>query len=231
MPSCCYPDEYGKLFSSKDAQRDARRYVRGGLSGSQKVLADALKDRGIDGASILEVGGGVGALQVELLRSGAGAATNVELSPGWEEAARGLLTRYGIAEQAERRVEDFVDNAETFPMADAVVLHRVVCCYPHWRTMLDGAAGRARRIVALTFPVDRTSIRIAARIGNLLLRLGKRRFRAFVHPPVEMLSALTEAGLEVTFDDSGFLWRSVLLERACCPGPRSEPPQGSGASN
>ncbi len=214
MPSCCYPEEYGDFFSGKDAAKRARRYQRRGLSGSQKTLAEGLKARGIEGATVLEVGGGVGALQVDLLRAGAAATTSIELAPGWEDEAAALLRTYQVTDRATRRLGDFVDEAAELPEADAVVLHRVVCCYPHWERMLDAAAGRATRNLAMTFPVDRLHNRGFLGLGNWMLQLRKRRFRAFVHPARGMLAALEKHGFAVVHDESGLIWRSVILERA-----------------
>jgi hypothetical protein len=47
-------------------------------------MVDFLEQRGIAGASVLEVGGGVGEIHLELLRRGATRAVNLELSPAYE---------------------------------------------------------------------------------------------------------------------------------------------------
>ena len=119
-----------------------------------------------------------------------------------------------MTDRATRRLGDFVDEAAELPEADAVVLHRVVCCYPHWERMLDAAAGRAKRNLAMTFPVDRLHNRGFLGLGNWMLQLRKRRFRAFVHPARGMLAALEKLGFAVVHDESGLIWRSVILERA-----------------
>jgi 16S rRNA A1518/A1519 N6-dimethyltransferase RsmA/KsgA/DIM1 with predicted DNA glycosylase/AP lyase activity len=46
-----------------------------------------VNDHGGDGASVLEIGGGVGEIQVELLRRGASNVTNPELSAQCEAVA------------------------------------------------------------------------------------------------------------------------------------------------
>ena len=88
--SCCPPKGYTKLFSKRAARRDARRYRRGGLDDTALEMVDFLRDRGMTGASVLEIGGGVGVIQLELLKAGAGHATNLELSPEYEEQAQEL---------------------------------------------------------------------------------------------------------------------------------------------
>lgn len=191
-----------------------RRYLARGLDGTAADLARAVVAHGVAGATILEVGGGAGTIHVDLLRGGAASATNVELSPGWEPAAAELLEKLGLGDRVERRLGDFVTTAATQPPADVVILHRVVCCYPHWQPMLDAAGRLASRVVGLTFPVDRWWTRGAIAVGNRVIGLTGCGFRGFVHPAAPMLDALTGAGFQVSRDRSGAIWRTVVLARA-----------------
>ncbi|MGB9376129.1 MAG: hypothetical protein WCB04_01300, partial [Mycobacteriales bacterium] len=67
MADCCEPDGYDARFSDRFARRLARRYRRRGLTRSSRAIVSFLSERGIDGASLLEIGGGVGDIQIELL--------------------------------------------------------------------------------------------------------------------------------------------------------------------
>ncbi len=191
-----------------------RRYLTRGLDGTAADLARAVATQGVAGATILEVGGGVGTIHVDLLRGGAGTAVNVELSPGWEPDAAELLARLDLADRVERRLGDFVVTAPTLLPADVVILHRVVCCYPHWEPMLDAAGRLAGRVVGLTFPVDRWWTRGAIAVGNRVIGLTGCGFRGFVHPVAAMLGALATAGFQVSHDRTGTIWRTVVLARA-----------------
>src|ERR1700688_4797766 len=75
--SCCARD-YESFFGRRQAARNARGFRRHGLRGSARDLLELSGD--VRGASVLEVGGGVGAIELELLAAGADRATNVELS-------------------------------------------------------------------------------------------------------------------------------------------------------
>ena len=99
---------------------------------------------------MLEIGGGIGAAQVELLRRGVERTTNIELSPGYEEVALGLAREEGVDERIERRIGDAVTTE--LPDADAVLLNRVVCCYPDYEALLAVSASHARRFLVFTFP-------------------------------------------------------------------------------
>ena len=54
-------------------------------------MVEFLEQRGVEGATVLEIGGGVGEIQIELLKRGATRAANLELSPAYEEEAKRLL--------------------------------------------------------------------------------------------------------------------------------------------
>lgn len=165
--------------------------------------------------SILEVGGGAGEIQVSLLESGtASTAINVELASTWEDAAQSLLEERGLKERVERVVGDFVDRAEGLPQCDAVILHRVVCCYPDWKTLLAASAWKAGRLVAMTFPVDRLWIREGVWMVNLICRIRGQSFRAYVHPPKMMIDFLRSNGFVVAFDDRRVVWRTLVATRA-----------------
>jgi hypothetical protein len=77
---CCDRPGYQTVFSDRFARRLARTYRKRGLSDTQRRMVSFVTERGIQDASVLEIGGGVGDLQIELLHRGAGTATNLEIS-------------------------------------------------------------------------------------------------------------------------------------------------------
>ena len=131
MSACCSPGDFDDIFSPAQARSDARSYRDKGLDAEAARIADAVRHRTKGGFTVLEIGGGIGALQIELLRDGASSATNVELSRSYEDVARELLVEAGVAERVERRVGDVLADPSSVAPADAVILQRVVCCYLH----------------------------------------------------------------------------------------------------
>lgn len=212
MSSCCRPESYSAFFSEKAARRALRRYRRRGLDGLSARIAGVVRNHGVHGATVLEVGGGIGALEVELLEAGAERATNVELSREYEEAAAELARERGVERQVERRIGDFVGDSEA-PNADAVVMNRVVCCYPDYEALVGAAADRARRLLVLSFPRERALVRAAFALMNLWLRLTRNDFRGFVHPVREMLDVAQGRGLTPLIQQRGFFWELAALER------------------
>ena len=204
---------YGDFFDEKLARRDADQYRRKGLGKASGALVDLVADAGVDGASVLEIGGGTGTVEIELLGRGAARTTNVEISPGYETEARRLLRERGLEDRVERYVGDLVENPELAPDADVVVLHRVVCCYPDYDALLATASAKARRFIAFSFPPDHALARFLVRVLNLGQRLRGSAFRSFVHPEREMLAAVERQGLRVTTRRRSGVWRMALLER------------------
>ena len=152
---------------------------------------DVVRRRGIEGSTVLEPGGGVGSIQLELLKEGAARSTVVELSPGYEEVAAELAKEAGVDDRIERHVADFA--ADGVGDADIVVLHRVVCCYPDYERLLGAAAEKARRTLVFTYPPRNWASRAVFASLNLWMRVRGSDFRAFVHRPERMADVVGRA--------------------------------------
>ena len=214
MSDCCSPKGYRWVFSERSAQAEAKRYRRKGLDDTSRRIVDFLRRQGVDGNTVLEVGGGIGAIQLELLKAGASHATSVELTPTYEEVARGLLTESGMSGRVERTVMDFAQSASQVEGADIVVLNRVLCCYPDMPRLAGAAADHARQVLVLTYPKGAWWIRLGIGIANVILRLTRREFHIFVHPPAEIIRTSRQHGLEPVFEERGMLWTVTALKRA-----------------
>ena len=211
MPRCCSAGDYRRFFNRKQARRDARRYRRDGLDGVSARVRDAAGD--VRGQTVLEVGGGVGAIVLELVGAGAARATTVELSAAYDEEALGLAREAGADDRLERRVGDFVAEAETVEPADVVILNRVVCCYPDYDALLGAAADRARRRLVFSFPREAWWTRAGMRVVNGWLALRRCGFRSFVHPRAALVAAAERRGLRLAALEPGRLWQVAVLDR------------------
>jgi 16S rRNA G966 N2-methylase RsmD len=191
----------------------AKRYRAKGLDKVAQRMVDFLERQGIEGATVLEVGGGVGDIQLELLKRGAARSINLELSAGYDEEATRLLRETGLEGRVDRRLHDIAVDPEGVEAADVVVLHRVVCCYPDYEHLLGAAADHARRLLVFSYPPRNRVSRLVVAAQNLLFRLLRREFRTFAHPPAAMLGVLAERGLAATFTPQALVWQVAGLER------------------
>lgn len=214
MSDCCTPSGYDKVFNARCARRSLKHHRRKGLDSlEQTVVAGLTKGVGSD-STLLEVGGGLGHLQLAILGAGAGHATNVELSPAYEEAAVALAATEGFADRIDRHLGDFVIVQDDIPSADLVVMNRVVCCYPHMERLVGAAAAKANRRLALIFPRDEWWTRTFLAFGNFFARFSSNEFRVFVHSPDDISSVVGAAGLSEVVSEENRFWRAVVYERA-----------------
>jgi magnesium-protoporphyrin O-methyltransferase len=213
MPDhCCRPD-YDALFDWRMANRDLEDYRRNGAEGGTRELICAIAERGIEGATLLDIGGGVGIIGQELLAAGASRLTDVDASRAYLDAARWLAEQRGTADRGEYHYGDFVTLAPAVAAADVVTLDRVVCCYADWRALVDASVAKAQRLYGLVYPVDRWWIRVGATLGNAALRLMRQSFRFHVHPTRAIDARVRAAGFERSFERRGWIWQVVLYER------------------
>jgi 2-polyprenyl-3-methyl-5-hydroxy-6-metoxy-1,4-benzoquinol methylase len=181
-------------------------------------MVEFLEWRGIEGATVLEIGGGVGEIQIELLKRGAERALNLELSPAYADEAQRLLREAGLEERADWRLHDIAASPKVIEPADIVVMHRVVCCYPDYGRLLRAAGEHARRLIVFSYPPRNPVSRLFIGAQNLIFRLLRKEFRTFAHPPSEMLAILEERGFHQTFAQHALVWQVAGLERQVAAG-------------
>jgi magnesium-protoporphyrin O-methyltransferase len=201
------------MFGARFAKRMAAGYRKRGLGKTAQAIVDLVMQGDVQGATVLEIGGGVGEIQLELLRRGAASATNLELSPGYELEAAALIEQAGVGGRVQRRLVDIATDPGAVEPADIVVLHRVVCCYPDVGKLLGAAADHARRQLVFSHPPRNVVSRAVVATQNLLFRMAGRDFRTFAHPPEAMLEVLAEHGLRLHGSHTGWVWQVAAVSR------------------
>ncbi len=114
------------FFDRRMAARQLEQYRRRGPLRSTRLLLEALKAQGVEGLTLLDIGGGVGAVQHELLKAGAAKAVSVDAASAYLEVAKHESERRGLAERVTYHHGDFVALAESLEPADVVTLDRVI---------------------------------------------------------------------------------------------------------
>ena len=155
----CGCDGYASPIDDSTAQDDRARYHAGGPDRTTRMLLDMIEAQFESGMSVLDVGGGIGVIDLELLKAGAGRAVLVEASPEYLEAARDEARQAGLADRIEVVAGDFVRHAADIDAADIVTLDRVVCCYPDADALVSASAAKAMRLYGLVLPRDRWYVR------------------------------------------------------------------------
>jgi 2-polyprenyl-3-methyl-5-hydroxy-6-metoxy-1,4-benzoquinol methylase len=211
MDGCCDGRGYDELFGDRFSRHLARRYRKRGLDRTAARMVSFLAAQGVEGASVLEIGGGVGVIQLELLRRGAARSTNLELVDSYEADAAALAAEAGMADRMTRRRLDLAIDGDEVERHDIVILHRVVCCYPDYERLLGAAADHATRLLVFSHPPRNAVTRAMLACENLAFRLRRNPFRTFVHDPDAMTAVARSGGLEPQYRHHGLAWHVVGL--------------------
>jgi magnesium-protoporphyrin O-methyltransferase len=201
-------------FDEKKAAKELEKYRKKGPSNNTGMLIDELMADGISGMTLLDIGGGVGTIQHELLNAGLTSCFDVEGSRAYVEATKEEANRQGHAECINHLHGDFVDLATDIPHCDIVTLDRVICCYHDMRALVDLSSARARRLYGVVYPRDILRAKIITFIENLYFRIQRSPFRTFVHPTEEVEEIVHSNGLVRRFLREVGQWQIVVYERA-----------------
>jgi magnesium-protoporphyrin O-methyltransferase len=201
------------MFGPRFARHSASRYRKRGLDKTAARMVAYLVERGIDGASVLEIGGGVGDIQLELLGKGASRTTNLELVDAYDTDATDLAETAGMRDRMTRHQVDIAATPDEVEAHDIVVLHRVVCCYPDYERLLTAAADHAKRLLVFSHPPRNWVTRTFVRVQNVGFRLIGKSFRTFAHPPAALVAVAEGRGMRTDYTHRGPVWRVVGLAR------------------
>ncbi len=199
--------------TKKWALEDLALHQKGKPVKTTPMLIRALADAGVDGLTLLDIGGGIGAVQFELLRLGVSTATSVEASSAYLEVAREEATRAALDRRITYLHGNFVSLAEGIPDADIVTLDRVICCYDDAEALVSLSAAKARRLYGLVYPRAAWWVKMAVFFENLVYRLRGSPFRAFVHPTELIDRLVRDHGLKEIHHRETFAWQVVVYQR------------------
>jgi len=192
--SCCQCQGIESEFNQKHARKELKKYRRKGPSKTTRMLLAALKAEGVKDLDLLDIGGGVGTIQHELIKAGVGKAVNVDASGAYSEAAKEEARRQGHADKISFYHGDFVALAPKVPAVDVVTLDRVICCYHDMEALVGLSAERAGKLYGAVYPRDVWWVKIVFTALNFFLTIFRRDFRAFVHPTAKVEALLRKNG-------------------------------------
>jgi ubiquinone/menaquinone biosynthesis C-methylase UbiE len=195
-----------------------RRRARPGqpVRGVSKALLDLIGPERLAGATLLEVGCGLGDLTREAMARGVDRARGVDLSPESIRAASRLAADAGLADRITFEVGD--GSQMDLAPHDVVVLDKVICCYPKVDALLDRSLGVTGETYAIVLPFSRGWRGALARVGigveNAIRRVRQQAFRAFVHDVGRIEARITEAGLRRIFSTRRSIWYVAVYGRS-----------------
>lgn len=212
---CCESHCEGieQIFDDENANDDLEDYRKHGAANTTRVLVDTIKAGGVEGWTLIDIGGGVGAIQHLLLQAGVSSAVGVDASWAYLQAAEREAERLGLAERVRFQHGNFVVLAADIEPADIVTLDRVICCYPDPHSLVGLSSARAKQVYGVVFPRDAWWMKIAGRLLNVAFWVQRNPFRFFVHPTSEIDAIVQANGLQRRFQRNLGMWQVIVYGR------------------
>ena len=215
MSNCCQSQCQGieQRFDTGAGARKLSAYLRNGPDRTTRLLVDALRAEGVTDATLLDIGGGIGAIQLELLASGLRSATDVDAASGYLAVARAEAARRGYDGRVTYRHGDFVALSGDLAPADIVTLDRVICCYHDMPALVGASVAKAGRLYGVGYPRDDWWVRLSLAAENAGQWVQRSSFRAFVHPTRKVDGIIRAAGFERHFFQRTAAWQVIVYGR------------------
>jgi len=201
-------------FDRKYVHKKLKKYREEGPKKTTIQLMDALRSEGVQGMSLLDIGGGVGDIQHGLLKSGAHHAIDAEGSTAYSEACKEEAERQGHADKIKHMPGNFVDLAENIPEADIVTLDRVICCYDDMPTLVNLSVQKAKKLYAVVYPRDLWWVKLVNEIYyNFRNWLTGNPMRNYVYSTKSVEAEILKNGLKRTFHRNMGGWQVAVFSR------------------
>lgn len=201
---CCGAE---RLFDLKSARKKMRKYLRKGPGKVTRALINLVTDtKPTQGDSLLDVGGGIGAIQWAFLRSGGGQCIDTDASSGFLEVAQAHALDQGFMEKCHFFHGDIVELAQDIPKVDYVTMDKVLCCYPDYESLLTATLKKCRKSMIISYPLGGLLSRALAWFPKLYMIITGNPFRSYIHAPREIEKFIIDNGFVLKKKITVFPW-------------------------
>lgn len=200
-------------FDQELVASKVHQYHQKGLRKETRILVNALVSAGVEGYSLLDVGGGLGALEFELLKAGVAKVTNVEASTAYIDAAKSESSRLGFSDNISHIHGNFIDIAREVSPADLVTLDKVICLYDDMTSLVSSSVEKAKKLYGLVYPRDTWWVKAAMGVENLLRKRKGSDFRVIAHPTSKVDRLVRDNGMNRLFYRALIDWQIVVYRR------------------
>lgn len=211
--NCCQCQGIETIFDKKNAKKDLKRYHNNGPTKTTSLMINTFQKMGVEGFTLLDIGGGIGVIQNELFNSGIKSSITIEASEAYIEISKSLAQQRNILDQVNYVHGDFVDLAASTPVSDIVTLDRVICCYHNMEDLVQLSAEKSKKYYGLVYPRDNLLMKILFPLLNLYPIIRGNPFRAFIHATRAVDEIIRKNGLKIYFHRKTALWQVFVYER------------------
>jgi len=192
--ACC---GFDKEFDQKLAQKELRNYQKTGKpKKNTKALLDVILKENIKQCSLIDIGGGVGVIPIELIIKGISKATVIEISTAYLNAARQNADKQGVINHIEFHLGDFAHLKDRVSEADIVTLDKSICCYENYHDLVRFSTAKAKHFYGIIIPRDEWWVKFFHGVELFFRKIVGNKFRSYIHPVIEIEQTIKEAGLK-----------------------------------
>jgi len=211
--TCTHCIDSEGLFDLKNARKDQKRFRKKGPNKATRLLVEMLKKQGVENKTLLDIGGGIGAIQLGLLKAVLARATDVDASKSYLAVAEEEANSKGYSGSVKYLHGDFMDQQGEIQAHDFVSLDKVICCYPNREALLANAIDHADGAIGLVFPHGNFLSKAFAKMANLYMRLKGSAFRTYAHSPLAVHQQLIQNGFSQAKHGRTFIWKVWLYTK------------------
>jgi len=210
---CCQCQGIENVFDEKAAKRQLKRYLKKGPSRTTAILLDEIRKKGVQGLDFLDIGGGIGAIQYDLIKAGASKGTSIEASSAYLDLVRDEEFHNVIAKKVNFEIGDFTTMASDVKSFDIVTLDKVICCYDDMSELVGLSSKIARKIYAVIYPRSVWWTKLLFPMMNFYPIIKGNSFRVFIHPTEKVEEILFDNGFKRNYYTKTFFWQIAIFTR------------------
>ena len=210
---CCQCQGIENMFDKKTAERELEQYLKKGPNKTTGMLLDAIHKEGVQGLDFLDIGGGIGAIQYDLIKAGASSGTSIEASPAYIDLVKDEIHKNNLAEIIDFKHGDFTAIASDVDSADIVTLDKVICCYDDMSELVRLSSKLSRKIYAVIYPRDAWWTKLALLFINFYPIIMGSPFRVFIHPTKKVEEIIFRNGLKRDYYDTTLFWQVAIFTK------------------
>jgi len=210
---CCQCQSIENMFDKKAARRALKRYLKKGPSKTTEMLLKAIHKTEVKGLDFLDIGGGIGAIQYDLIKAGASSGTSIEASPAYIDLVKDEIHKNNLAEIIDFKHGDFTAIASDVDSADIVTLDKVICCYDDMSELVRLSSKLSRKIYAVIYPRDAWWTKLALLFINFYPIIMGSPFRVFIHPTKKVEEIIFRNGLKRDYYDTTLFWQVAIFTK------------------
>lgn len=214
MTCCGHCEDAGDFFNNRTAIKDLKKYRRRGPEKSTRLLINSIRQRAVANKTLLDIGGGVGAIQFELFKNGLNHSVNVDASTAYQTASKKEATARGLTEKTDYHFGDFTELAPSLPDADIVTLDKVICCYPDLEKLLKTSLKKSGSVYGMIFPRVNAFTKAGFVLVNLWFRIRGSQFRTYLHPTEKVNEIIRSHGFKLMDRKNTILWQVHTFVKA-----------------